>query len=476
MYLEKCTIRNIKCFEDVTLDFRQSDGSIRLWNVLIGENGTGKSTLLQAIAIALAGQKAASVLLPRPRGWVRAGAQRGEIETTSLYTQSDLTTLDVQPEGLEAGQLFHHNNPVEANYAIIEGIETSIDNRRFDGPTVVALAGPDKNKIDDFNFPMDRFAVGYGPFRRMSDGSEQANKIIESGARESRFITLFREDAALSHCEEWLMNLDYARLDSSDSQFQRYSSLLLEVIRETLDTYLLPKEIGLSTINSQGVFFRTPYADKVRMSELSDGYRAILALSIDLLRHLSLSYSDMLQFFPSSWLRQVSGVVLIDELDAHLHPTWQREIGSWLKDRFPRMQFIVATHSPFITQVADDNGLYILRPSESQPNTVQAYVDETSVRGWRADQILSILFDTPSVYDPETEGRLREYGRLKILSEMGRLPEDQAQTFAELQAWVEKYLAPPGDTRDEMQHYRDVKRRGQELSRMLRERRTDDKG
>jgi ABC-type polysaccharide/polyol phosphate transport system ATPase subunit len=56
VYLEKCTIRNIKCFEEITLDFRNPDGSIRLWNVLIGENGTGKTTLLQAIAIALLGE------------------------------------------------------------------------------------------------------------------------------------------------------------------------------------------------------------------------------------------------------------------------------------------------------------------------------------------------------------------------------------------------------------------------------------
>lgn len=56
MYLERCTVRNIKCFEDISLDFRNPDGSTRLWNVLIGENGTGKTTLLQAIAIALMGE------------------------------------------------------------------------------------------------------------------------------------------------------------------------------------------------------------------------------------------------------------------------------------------------------------------------------------------------------------------------------------------------------------------------------------
>jgi hypothetical protein len=57
---------------------------------------------------------------------------------------------------------------------------------------------------------------------------------------------------------------------------------------------------------------------------------------------------------------QRSGVVLIDEIDAHLHPEWQREIGFWLKRHFPNIQFIVTTHSPIICQAADENGLFVL--------------------------------------------------------------------------------------------------------------------
>ena len=54
------------------------------------------------------------------------------------------------------------------------------------------------------------------------------------------------------------------------------------------------------------------------------------------------------------------GVVLIDEMDSHLHPEWQRSIGFWLKERFPEVQFIVTTHSPMICQAADENGIFHL--------------------------------------------------------------------------------------------------------------------
>ncbi len=78
MYLTKFTLRQVKSFADVTLDFQQPDGTVRLWNVIIRKNGTGKTMLLQAMT--LAGEKAASVLLPRPSGWVRIEALSGEIE------------------------------------------------------------------------------------------------------------------------------------------------------------------------------------------------------------------------------------------------------------------------------------------------------------------------------------------------------------------------------------------------------------
>jgi hypothetical protein len=268
-------------------------------------------------------------------------------------------------------------------------------------------------------------AAGYGPFRRLGGGTEHASQIAQMNTREARFVTLFLEDAALSDCETWLMDLDYARLDPSDPEQQQHGASLLNLIRETLNDNLLPEDVKLDAITSRGVFFRTPYSDKVRILDLSDGYRAMLALAIDLIRLLCVVPMEDTAFLfhtNSAWLHHVSAVVLIDEIDVHLHPTWQREIGLWLKQHFPRVQFIVATHSPFIPQIADDNGLFTLRHARGT-DAVEIEQEETSVQGWRADQILSILFDTSSMYDPETEQRLREYGQLKILDQMGRLSD-----------------------------------------------------
>jgi len=436
MYLSEFTIRQVKSFADVTLDFQQPDGTIRLWNVIIGENGTGKTTLLQAMAMALAGEKAASVLLPRPSGWVRLGALVGEIEATTKRGTK---------------------RKARAKLTIVEEGD--------EGPAIFAQSRNTRNGSAGF-------AAGYGPFRRLSGGSEQAGKLAKMNTKEARFVTLFREDAALIQCEQWLKDLDYARLDDSDPDNQKRAARLLQAVRETINDYLLPEGVRLESINPRGVYFRTPVATRIALSDLSDGYRAMLALGIDLIRHLSYVYSDLIMQSPQ-WLREVTGVVLIDELDAHLHPTWQREISFWLKACFPRLQFIVATHSPFIPQAADKGGLYILRrPANS--DVVEAFVDEPYVRGWRVDQILAILFDTPSMYDADTEQRLREYARLKIMAQMGQLPAEEAQSFAQLQAWVDANLAPPGETRAELERARQVRQRAQELSQLLRKQASND--
>jgi hypothetical protein len=127
---------------------------------------------------------------------------------------------------------------------------------------------------------------------------------------------------------------------------------------------------------------------------MSDGYRSALALLGDILRHVINAYgiSGLTEVGSDNKIRIVrSGVVLIDEIDAHLHPEWQRTIGFWLKDHFPNIQFIVTTHSPLVCQAADKNGLFVLpepgsaekpRPlTEEERITIIASRPDTILRG-----------------------------------------------------------------------------------------------
>ena len=125
----------------------------------------------------------------------------------------------------------------------------------------------------------------------------------------------------------------------------------------------MPNQITVERVDSDGLWLKDRNGVQLSWGEMSDGYRAALALLADILRHLINAYgTDNLTERDASNKLVVkrSGVVLIDEIDAHLHPEWQRTIGFWLKQHFPYIQFLVTTHSPIICQAADENGLFVL--------------------------------------------------------------------------------------------------------------------
>src|SRR5262249_27999345 len=107
---------------------------------------------------------------------------------------------------------------------------------------------------------------------------------------------------------------------------------------------------------------------EIPIEDLSDGYRAILSLTFDLIRHMANAFGYDKVFDPNDpTVVLPGGIVLIDEIDVHLHPTWQRTVGLWFKKHFPNVQFIVTTHSPLVCQAAD-SVFYLPSPgSDEEP-------------------------------------------------------------------------------------------------------------
>ena len=146
----------------------------------------------------------------------------------------------------------------------------------------------------------------------------------------------------------WLKDLQFKALtDPSNATF-------LERVKEFVNQEgLLPNQVRLHDIGPDVVVFRDANGSRVAIEELSDGYRSILSLTMELVRQLAVHHGPNQIFDMSAQKVIAPGIVLIDEADAHLHPTWQQEIGVRLKRLFPRIQFIVTTHSPLVCQAAD---------------------------------------------------------------------------------------------------------------------------
>lgn len=449
MYLRKIIIKNIKCFTHLEIDFTRGEDKVAMWTTLFGKNGLGKSTLLQAIGVALAGPTAVRELLPVAENWVQHGKPHGEITAELLWTQDDaLTAIS------KAGHP-KKKSPYIAKYIVTgddpEQLPESLSDRYlYSVPTIMPWSGDGAPKErGDITKDMKRLqqtaysegkdgwlACGYGPFRRLSGEAQEADQILYAERSSARFITLFREDAALTNTTAWLI-----RLHNTAREQDRSSERALAHIKKAFADKLFPEKVDL-IVDARSVSLKIGSQGPITLKDLSDGYRSMLALGIDLLRWL-------IKVFPSALdPMQCSGIVLIDELDAHLHPDWQRHIGHWLREKFPNIQFIVATHSPFLAQVADVDESGLIKDGhypelssnirlEQTDYGVQAIPNPELIRDLRADQILMTpLFDLDSLYSPVTENKLERHQELFAKKQSGeKLSSQEESTYQQLTLW-----------------------------------------
>lgn len=117
-----------------------------------------------------------------------------------------------------------------------------------------------------------------------------------------------------------------------------------------------------------------------RYNELGFGYQSSLSWIIDMCKRLFEAYPE------SDNPLEESAVALIDEIDLHLHPRWQRDIIGYLSKAFPNIQFIASTHSPTVLQSMPDVNLYVLTRRDGKP--VVAHSEITDFNGWSVEEIL----------------------------------------------------------------------------------------
>ena len=356
MYVHSVTLENLKGFKELKFDLARPDGTYAGWTVFTGGNGSGKSTLLKAIAIGLVGRDIARSLQPSFRGWIRGDAMLFPAEASVQLEVVRTPDDELKSKGKAPNEVF------PAKLAFEYGMkDVSIRNE-------VPLKKPKNYQTPDRTIWSTNangwFSCGYGPFRRVFGASSEVAQIMVSPAT-ARFATMFQEAASLLHADQWIRELHYKsiedqiRVTPDDVEERRILDTLLILLRDEF----MPSHLTLDRVDSDGVWLKDSEGIQFAWSDMSDGYRAALALLIDIFRHLVATFGlDGLTGVNDDGKLQVirSGVVLIDEIDAHLHPAWQQKIGFWLKEHFPCIQFLVTTHSPMICQAADPHGLFVL--------------------------------------------------------------------------------------------------------------------
>jgi hypothetical protein len=363
MYIEAVDIKNIRAIDSLKIKFAKPAG----WHVIIGDNGTGKSSVVRAIALALIGPEKALALRLVWDDWLTAGQKMGHIKLMVSASEWD-RTVDTKKASVKTSAI---PVPVELTFSR-ERIGGSSDHFAKPHSTVILTSNinaktrpPRKEIWSDY---AGWFSAAYGPFRRFTGGNPDWNKVFYSSPKVCAHLSAFGEDVALTEALEWLRELDYQRLKQQEADnAPSETGHTLEYIKRFInESGLLPHGATLDRIETEGPVFLDGNGNTIPVTQMSDGYRSVLSLTFELIRQLVRVYGATAVFQqlaknrPDNLAIDLPGVVIVDEIDAHLHPAWQMRIGKWFLKCFPNIQFIVTTHSPLVCRAAENGSIYRL--------------------------------------------------------------------------------------------------------------------
>ena len=331
--ITKLDLDNYACFEKASIDFGASPSSAHQWTVFLGNNNTGKTNILKAIAQL------------RPQELKLPVNKDGHNERFIPSAFFDL--------------------PFQTNLRP----DASVSSTLSDGEKWFYKRGSFKIS----NKPLDSqlLIFGYGVSRYPSSTSLSENKAKPCE-------TLFSTDSRLVNLEEWLMQLDYAaKNDKTKANNKLYR------IKELICGNLFPEIQDFTFQSSDDLHNYVLFTTKdgaFRYTQLGYGYQSMLSWIVDLCKRMFDAYPDLENPLEGG------AIVLVDEIDLHLHPKWHREIISYLSEAFPNVQFIVTTHSPLVVQSANDINLYVLKRDENEVNIEKA--PRSNYSGWTVEEIL----------------------------------------------------------------------------------------
>lgn len=355
------------------------------WNVLLGDNGVGKTSILKAIAFGLCGKNAqqfANQLL-------KHGTNNGKIILKTSEGKSYLTEIFRTSSGFDV-----NTKP-----------EYPLENEGW-------------------------LALGFPPIRTFSWKRPSGPELFDDKTRPtySDLLPLVsgNPDPRIDDIKQWILNLDYRSKDERLREQNQlvYSNLLTEysrILDEITDnvTITLTKvdleKNQISVITDDGV---------VPIEFVSQGTASLIGWVGILVRRLYEVYSD--EQNPTDRF----AIVLIDEIDAHMHPKWQQSIISHLCKLFPKVQFIATSHSPLIVGEMPLYQVHKFYRNEENRSIINYEKLNKSLIGWRADQVLtSSAFGLKSTRDQNTQKKINAYTKLFIRDD---LTENEKKQLEEL--------------------------------------------
>ncbi len=353
-------LRSLRIFDDFALEIHPRSPDAGQWTVLLGDNGVGKTTILRALVFALADQRLANSFL-----------QLGGPSAPFLRAGSGEALVDVS-----LGE---------------ERFRARIKRTREDIEELTKL---------DPEPALPLYAYGC-----------QRGTALGGPAREVEFKplddvrSLFDDAGSLIHAETWLQGLRLAALESAGGPAEAF----FDAVRDTVVAVL--NGVESLEVNKDGVWLAGPNVDRAPLAALSDGYITTAGWLLDLIARWAHRCQRAGVELDRDFCSQMTALVLIDEIDLHLHPLWQVEIISTLRQQFPQLSLVATTHNPLTLLGARDSEIHVLQRDPESGRVVARQRDIPP--GTRADQVLTgDWFGLASTVDRDTLELLDEHREL----------------------------------------------------------------
>ncbi|MDO8845442.1 AAA family ATPase [Methylicorpusculum sp.] len=425
MKLKSLGLTNFRGFDRLDIDFDDR------MTVIAGVNGVGKSTILQAIAVAYSHTlREFTVSREKPLPILNTDIQQGkssciiEMETANLSAATLITFLS--KESLDFDQKLSLENKQSLmkkklrllekgspDYKNLKNEITWIDKRlggnferRLNWLFTDTYESEAWTKRHLKSSPTQPLVIYYSTYRLLSMSLQK--HLVESPFKQSAAFakSLTQLEISLKDFAKWHRAMNSSRAIGRDGQ---QGPIILKLLQEAI-TGLMPqiKEfwfheenpprysvMKVSTIDEQVNGVNT--GKQLFLEQLSDGERGLIALIFDLTRRLAIANPNS-----ENPIAEGEALVLIDEVELHLHPKWQREVLLRLRETFKSCQFVVTTHSPLVLGEVEAHCVRFLEYQDGKVVTITP----TDAYGMDANRILLELMDTP-VRNKKIEVELR---------------------------------------------------------------------
>lgn len=360
MHLNSIHLVNYRCYRDLTVEFRPG------FNVVVGVNGSGKTSLLDGVCEALSGylnQEGMSAKGAAPLALSNQSVVRQIVEIIGgrfRFEKCFPVNLFIETEG----------NGFKHQWKFSRASTSTV--MRDERPKVVfsggghASSGLDLRTLQMENQELSLFAFYRANRYWPQNSSTDVQAAIERHARTDAYVLWWDASLSASALQTWVIGKCLERFQTSSETGAAFDSIEddeLAIVNHALalaveDVKGLRYDLKQRSLLVEWQTHTGTPRDPTAFDNLSDGQRAVIGLVADIARRMCLLNPEL----GMAVTAQTPGVVLIDELDMHLHPRWQRTVTTGLKKAFPQIQFIVTSHSPQVLSELQPDEIILLRP------------------------------------------------------------------------------------------------------------------